>query len=404
MISVEEALERVLAAVAPLGEEQLLLDAAAGHVLAVPVVAARALPPWDNSAMDGYAVRASDAALATGDDTPGLPVVATVAAGHSPAPLEAGTAVRIMTGAPLPRGADAIVMKEDAHEQDGRVRFTKAPGPQAHVRRAGDDIAHGDTALAAGTLLGPGEIGLAAALGRTVLVVHRRPRVAILSTGDELVAPDRAPGPGQIVGSNAWALAAQCREAGAIPVVLPFAADTPDAIRAAFTSALRCDAVVSSGGVSVGEFDHVRDVLDSLGVKQEFWRVAMKPGKPVAFATRGEVPIFALPGNPASSMVGFELFVRPALRRLQGMSGDALLRPRAPVLLDTALRHDGGRRHFARARVRRDGVVLHASPQSRQGSGMLRSMVGINALLDVPGDAGALEPGSTLDAILLAPL
>jgi molybdopterin molybdotransferase len=405
VISVEEALDRILARVAPLGAEMVLLDQALGRALAAPVVAERRLPPWDNSAMDGYAVRASE--VRAGEP---LPLVAAIGAGHAPPPLPPGHAARVMTGAPIPDGADAVVMREDADERDGperaNVRFSIAPPVGAHVRRAGGDVEPGAAVLLAGDGVGAGEIGLLAGLGRTLLAVHRRPRAAIVSTGDELADPDRAPGPGQIAGSNAWALAAQCREAGALPTVLPIARDDRAVIRAAFEEALRADVVISSGGVSVGDFDFVKEALSDLGVRQEFWKVAMKPGKPVTFgvyegAGAGR-PVFGLPGNPASSMVGFELFVRPALRRMGGHR--ATLRPRAPVVLDEPYRHEGKRRHYVRASARRDGQLLRARPNTRQGSGMLRSMVGVNALLEIAEGSGLLAAGSSVTALLLEAL
>lgn len=394
MISVEEALDRILSRVAPLGAELVFLAEARGRVLAAPIFAERLLPPWDNSAMDGYAVRAREVRIGQP-----LPIAATVAAGHAPAPLAPGTVARVMTGAPIPEGADAVVMREDTDEADGAAAFRIVPIAGAHIRRAGDDVRPGTPLLGAGDRVAPGEIGLLAALGRTVCHVHRRPTVAIVSTGDELCDPDRSPGPGQIVGSNAYALAAQCSEAGALPAMLPLVRDDRAAIRTALAEALRADVVLSSGGVSVGDFDFVKDALDDLGVKQEFWKVAMKPGKPITFGTLDGRALFGLPGNPASSMVGFELFVRPALRRLGGHRVTS--RPRAPVLLDEPYRHEGMRRHYVRAAVRRDGDVLRARPNPRQGSGMLRSLVGVNALLEIPECAGLVEAGARVVALLL---
>jgi molybdopterin molybdotransferase len=394
VISVEEALQKILAEVRPLGAEQVPLDAALDRALAERIMAERQLPPWDNSAMDGYAVRAADVR----EGAP-MPVVFTIAAGHAAAPLPGGSAARVMTGAPVPKGADAVVKREDADEKGGKVAFRELPKVGAHVRRAGDDVELGATVLAFGDPIGAGEIGLLAALGRTLVAVHRQPRVAILSTGDELVEADRAPGHGQIVGSNGRALAAQCRQAGALPVVLPIVRDDRAKIRAAFEEALRADAVISSGGVSVGDFDFVKDALADLGVKQEFWKVAMKPGKPVTFGTKDGRALFGLPGNPASSMVGFELFVRPALRKLGGHR--TVERPHALVLLDEPYRHSGDRRHFLRAQVRREGALLRARLNARQGSGMLRSMVGVNALVEIGEQAGVLDVGAQVRALLL---
>lgn len=415
LLSPEAALALILHRCSPLAGEVVELSRALGRVLREPVKAGRCLPPWDSSAMDGYAVRAGEVQVGQP-----LPVVGVIAAGHpATTPLARGTVVRIMTGAPLPAGADAVIMKEEADEQAGAVRFSQLPTLGQHVRRAGEDIADGEVVLPAGALLGPGELGLLAALGRTLVQVHRRPQVAIVSTGDELVTADVVPGPGQIVNSNAHALLAQVTEAGAVGRVLPIAADDRDAIAACFAEAARADVVISSGGVSVGEFDYVREGLAMLGAVEQFSKVAMRPGKPLQFLllTRGlgtgatgraqELLVFGLPGNPASSMVSFELFVRPALRRLLGLGGAALLRPLVPVRLLEPILPDRSRLHFMRALVTRSveepAVLLGRAPR-HQGSGMLRSMVGVNALLQVPPGPAALPAGATVFASLLQPV
>jgi molybdopterin molybdotransferase len=417
----DEALAVVLRHAEPLGGEIVELSAAFLRVLRTSVAAEReqALPPWDNSAMDGYAVRAADV-------VPGrpLPVRAVVAAGHpATTALTTGTAMRILTGAPLPAGADAVIMREEAEERDGQVRFTTTPAVGQHLRRAGEDIAAGEQVLAAGAVIHAGEIGLLAALGRTLVEVYRRPTVAIVSTGDELVYADRSPELGQIVNSNAHALSAQVVEAGGLPRVLPIAGDSPAALQKTFAEALRADVIVSSGGVSVGEFDYVREVLQKLHGIEEFSRVAMKPGKPLTFSRfpgaslepGRSVLCFGLPGNPASAMVSFELFVRPALRRLQGHAETS--RPRVKVQLLASLMPDRSRQHFARVRVVRQpaaesepgaapltGGELVAYVPEKQGSGMLRSMVGYNALLHVPPGAASIPAGTLLPATLLAPV
>lgn len=417
LLTPEAALELILRCSRTLSGEVVELSAALGRVLREPVTTGRSLPPWDSSAMDGFALRAAEVRL--GEP---LPVVGVVAAGHpATAPLPAGATMRIMTGAPLPAGADAVIMKEEADEHGGHVRFRSGAEPGQHIRRAGEDITAGEVVLPAGVLLGPGELGLLAALGRTLVQVYRRPQVAIVSTGDELVAADTAPGPGQIVNSNAHALLAQVTEAGAVGRVLPIAADDRDAIAACFAEAARADVVISTGGVSVGEFDYVRAGLARLGAVEQFSKVAMRPGKPLQFlllpygcraapgAVGGgdEVLVFGLPGNPASSMVSFELFVRPALRRLLGFGPEALLRPLVPVRLIESVAPDRSRLHFVRAQVRRsaeDPAVLLAYAPRHQGSGMLRSMIGINALLRVPPGPAALPAGATVFASLLQPV
>jgi molybdopterin molybdotransferase len=354
--------------------------------------------------MDGYAVRAADVEVARP-----LPVVGVIAAGRpAERPLQPGQAMRIMTGAPLPAGADTVIMQEDADEKDGLVRFHSQPVAGQHVRRAGEDLSPGSEVLRPGDELMAGELGLLAAIGRTLVPVHRRPRVAIVSTGDELVPADQPPGPGQIVGSNAHALAAQVVEAGGEPHILPFARDERASLKETFTHALTADVVLSSGGVSVGEFDYVKEVLAELHVVERFWQVAMKPGKPLSFGVGGVGGVgggrlvFGLPGNPASSMVSFELFVRPALRRLLGFSGAALTRPVALARLAAEVMPDRRRIHFMRARLVRAGGALTARPLLHQGSGMLRSLIGVNALLEIPAGPAPLPAGSEVAAHLLA--
>ncbi len=414
MLIPDEALAVILRYAEPLCGEVVELSQSLGRVLRSAVWASkdRALPPWDNSAMDGYAVRAADV-------QPGqpLPVRGVVAAGHpGNEPLPPHSAMRIMTGAPLPPGADAVIMREEAEEKDGQVVFKVGATVGQQMRRAGEDIAPGEKILTPGTLIGPGEIGLLAALGRTLIEVYRRPVVAIVSTGDELVAADFPPGPGQIVNSNMHALTAQITEAGGQARALPIARDDREVLKESFAEALRADVVVSSGGVSVGEFDYVRDVLRELGAIEEFSKVAMKPGKPLTFARVGvfgaekkggrRVLCFGLPGNPASSMVSFELFVRPALRRLQGHA--TAVRPRVFVKLANPLMPERSRQHFVRARVVRpfaenpEEATLLAHVSEKQGSGMLRSMIGVNALLHIPPGPELLPAGTAVLATLFS--
>ncbi|ACY14441.1 molybdenum cofactor synthesis domain protein [Haliangium ochraceum DSM 14365] len=394
MLTVEQASARVRASAAPLGSELVPLAHAQGRILGADLRAGRALPPHDNSAMDGFAVRCAD--------LPGtLPVAGTVAAGDAgDAVLAAGSALRIMTGAPMPAGADAVVIREEVEDLGERARFAAAAQPGDNLRRAGEDIALGAVALAAGMRLGAGELGLAAALGHSALAVARRPRVAILSTGDELVSAEVPPRPGQIVNSNAYALAAQVREAGGIPVDAGIAPDDPDILVARVRSALAADVLLTAGGVSVGDFDFVKDAFARAGVTMDFWKVAVKPGKPLAFGhTSDKRPVFGLPGNPVSSMLGFELFVRPLLLAMQGAR--SLDRPRATVTLASDYGKRPGRDHYLRARLRREGDVLRAELHPRQGSAMLGSMVDIDALVIAPADSGDLPAGTRLEALLL---
>jgi len=397
VLSVDEAKRLILSGVTAARAEVVPIGEADGRVLAHTEMAHRELPPWNNSAMDGFAVRAAE--------LPGeLPVAGTIAAGDPPdRVLEPGTVWRIMTGAPLPAGADAVVMREDVEDSGESARFAEAPREGAHIRRRGEDVGADDELVAAGTLLGPGEIGLLAAQGCATLRVWRRPRVAVLSTGDELVDVDTEPGPGQIVNSNAYALAAQVREAGGIAVHAGIAHDDPASLTEALRRALEsADVLVTSGGVSVGDFDYVKDAMAAAGVRIDFWKVAMKPGKPLAFGAAGEVPVFGLPGNPVSSMVVFELFVRPALLAMQGRTDTE--RSLTQVVLTVPYRKQPGRAHYLRARIARRGPMLEAVLHPKQGSGNLSSMVGVDALVVVPADGGDVSAGDTLTAMMLHPV
>lgn len=392
VLSIHDASARIQAAIARLPAEPVALRAADGRILAEPIVAGRPLPGFANSAMDGFAVRAAD--------LPGtLPVVGAVAAGaRAPAELAPGTAVRIMTGAPVPAGADTIVMFEDATTAGDRVTLPAARRGD-HVRAIGEDVALGELVVGAGVALGPGELTVAAALGFATVVVARRPRVAILSTGDELVAIDAAPAPGQLVDSSSYGLAAAVRAAGGEARYLGVVADDRAATIAAIAEALTADVVVTTGGVSAGDHDHVRDALAAAGVTLDFWKVAMKPGKPFAFGRAGATAVFALPGNPVSSFTAFELFVRPALLAMQGAARTT--RPRAPVVLLEGYRKPVGRAHVVRAAIARDGARLIATPHAKQGSAMQSSLVGCDALIEIAAGVTDIEPGAAAPAWLL---
>lgn len=394
MLSRAQALEHILQRVATLDPETLPLLGAQDRVLRAKQASRLMLPPWDNSAMDGFAVRARD--------LPGeLAIAGVVAAGSAPgATLSASSCLKIMTGAPVPAGADAVVMREEVTEQDGRARFSEAPTIGANIRRAGEDVALGSTLLEEGTLLGPGELGLLAAQGIARVPVTRRPRVAILSTGDELVALGTEPGPGQIINCNAITLAAQVREAGAIPVIAGIVPDDLGSTVRSLRSLRDYDVLLTSGGVSVGDFDHVKEAFSKVGIALDFWKVAIKPGKPLAFGVRdGGQLVFGLPGNPASSMVSFELFVRPAIRKLLGHH--QLQRLTVPATLADTIHKSPGRAHYVRAQLERRGNTLIASPLSKQGSGMLRSMVSVDCLIELPADSGDAPSGSQVSALTL---
>ena len=402
MLSVTEATQRIQTAIARLGLEITGIDDALGRFLATEITAGRNLPPHDNSAMDGFAVFAADLAGASPAGAPvRLPVSGTIAAGDRPdAELAAGHTWRIMTGAPMPAGADAVVIREDVQDHGDHVEFTEPAAVGQNLRRAGEDIAIGDPAMPAGMRLGPGEIGLLAALGHAAVAVGKRPRVAVMSTGDELVGVDVAPRPGQIVNSNAHALAAQIREAGGTPIQCGIAPDNRDTLVTMIRRALAADVLVTSGGVSVGDFDYVKAAFADAGVSMDFWKVAMKPGKPLAFGvTDTGTPVFGLPGNPVSSMVVFELFVRPSLLAMQGAA--RIERPRIEATLARTYTKRPGRAHYLRAHITRDGDTVRADTLTKQGSGMLSSMVDIDALVIIDRDATEVPAGTQVPAILL---
>jgi molybdopterin molybdotransferase len=400
-LSVAEALEAVLGETPGPVAETLAAAGALGRVLTEPVSSQRVIPPADNSAMDGFALRAADAAGASAAAPVALRVAYEIAAGGAlPRALQAGEAARIFTGAPLPPGADCVVRQEDADGSGDAVRIRVAPRPGDHVRAAGEDVQAGETVLLPGEKLGPAQLGMLAALGRTVVSVAARPRVAILSGGDELVEPDGDVSGGRIVASNSWTLAAQCREAGAEPRDLGIARDEPAEIERRLRAGLRADVLLSSAGVSVGDRDHVRDVLAKLGCRIAFWGVRMKPGYPVVFGRFDDGPlVFGLPGNPVSAMVTFEQFVRPALLRMQGVS--RLFRPRLRARAAHALRKPAGRLHFVRVTLeRRDGALL-ARETGSQSSGVLRSMALAHGLLVFPAEAVAIAAGDEVAVQLL---
>jgi molybdopterin molybdotransferase len=389
LLTIDEALSRVLARARPLPAEEVAVADAAGRVLAAEVAAAIDLPPFDSSAMDGYAVRAAD--------TPGTLEVAGESAAGRPAERElaAGEAIRISTGAVVPAGADAVVPVERTEGSGERV-CVEAVSPGENVRPRGGDALAGEPVAAAGTPVGPVQVGALAGAGIATVRCARRPRVALLATGTELRRPGEPLAPGEIYESNTVMLAAQVRSAGAEPVSLGTVADDEVATRAALERGLDADVLLTSGGVSVGEHDLVRSLLASLGAEEVFWRVALKPGKPVAFAVRGDTLVFGLPGNPVSSLVGFELLVRPALLALQGAAEPA---PRyLPGRLASALRRNDGRDELVRARAAADGTV---QPLRGQESHMIARAAAANALVLVPRGEGELPAGAEVSWLRL---
>ncbi|TMA65581.1 MAG: molybdopterin molybdotransferase MoeA [Deltaproteobacteria bacterium] len=395
MIPVGEALARVLEATGVLGAERTAILAALGRVAAADVVSRRTVPAAPYSAMDGYAVRHADVSAAPAH----LRIVAVEPAGTVvTTAVERGTAVKLFTGSVIPPGADAVVRIEDC-EEDGDRLLVRAPVPLgANIRAAGEDVEPGQVVLARGTVVGPADVGVLTSVGRSSVLVHQRPCVAILSTGSELVEVDDVPGPGQVVNSNAYGLAAAVREAGGEPVVLPIAPDRLDEIRASVAQAARADVVVSTGGVSVGDLDFVKDALEAASFERLFWRVAQKPGKPLLFGRLAERPFFGLPGNPVSALVCFALYVRPALRRLQGHR--CLHLPVVRARLAAPVRKTRGLTEFVRVSLSDgpDGPI--ATAVRSQSSGALSALGGGAGLLVGAAELAELPAGASYSVVV----
>jgi molybdopterin molybdotransferase len=400
MISPDEALKTVLDNVALLAIERTSIVDALGHVLAEEVRAQRDIPGFDNSAMDGYAVRAEDVAAASENNPVRLRVLATVAAGIMPTvTIAAGQAVRTMTGAPIAPGADAIVPVERTRGVESSVEILATAEAGAFVRPRGEDLRRDELVISAGKVLTPSDLGMLASLNRAMVDVYRRPRVAIVATGDELVDVDQVPSGAQIVNSSAYALAGGIREAGGEPVMLKVARDRPEEVRSRLAEALAFDVVLSTGGVSVGQFDHVKVVLDELGLRQLFHGVAQKPGRPLKFGTISGRPIFGLPGNPVSTMVCFYLYVRPALLRMGGRHELGL--PRLTVRCATEIRKARDLTEFVRVTLERRDGDFYAAPTGNQSSGVLSSLSRAHGLLIGPARENVLKAGSQATVLLL---
>jgi molybdopterin molybdotransferase len=381
MLEVEEAQARIIATVQPLPGESVSLTEAAGRVLARDIAAPISLPPFDNSAMDGYAVRAADVGKTSAGSPCRLKRIGDVAAGGSFSPVvESGTCVRVFTGSPLPRGADAVVMQEDTRATGEFVEVLDTVKPWENVRLAGEDVKSGTLIARAGQRLTAARLALLGAMGVEHLPAGRRPLMGILSTGNELIEPGAAPGPGQIYESNRVALASLVAQIGGRARVFPFVRDTVEETRLALERAFaECDAVITSGGVSVGEHDCVKPALESLGGMMDFWRVNMKPGKPFVLGRHRDKLLFGLPGNPVSAFVTFLLLVRPAILKMQGAAELSLTEH--PAALGESFQNTGERRHFMRVTVDTKG---RAQNTGAQASHMLSCLANANALLDVP--------------------
>lgn len=396
VLRVEEACRIVLDCAQPLGLERVFLNEATGRVLGEDLISPRAMPPWDNSAMDGFALRAEDTRDASAETPVTLDVLGTVHAGDTPqVSVRPGGAVRIMTGAPVPEGTTGVIPIERTRLAEARVEVLSVVDDGAFIRRRGEDIQEGTVVVAAGTRLTPAGIGVAAALGHAHLRAHQRPRVAIISTGDEIAEVGTHVSDNEIYSSNSYGLIALCQASGALPTYIGIASDTRDALRTHLEAAASCDVVLTTGGVSMGERDFVCEVLDELGADIKFWKVAQRPGHPLMFGTLGRRRlVFGLPGNPVSTLVSFYQYVRPALLAMQGHT--QIFAPRVQATMVGEEKTRGDRAYFVR------GVLTYADGQytvtstGAQGSGILSSMVRANALIHVPADVQKLEDGDTV--------
>lgn len=390
--SLEDARKIIMDNIAPLGIESVDLLGLVGRSSAEEIRAPWDLPRWDNSEMDGFAVAASDCQLPTS-----LQVVDYLPAGVSAENIvvRPGTAVRIMTGAPVPAGCGAIVPIENTDVDDEFVTIIKTVQPGDYIRARGSDVAAGELMIPSGTVLRPADINLLAAFGRVDMKVYRCPEVAILSTGDELVAPGATVGSGQIIDSNAYSLAAAVKQLGGVPQLLGIARDDKNSLMQKLTMGLQADALITSAGISAGDRDLVSEILAEVGVKQLFWRVAMKPSGPAAFGVQAGKPVFSLPGNPVSSMIGFEELVRPALLKMMGQK--TLFRPLRKATAKTTLLNTSGKLRFLRVNAVETDAGLVVESAGNQNTGVLSTMIRANAFAILPADRGKVDCGETVD-------
>jgi molybdopterin molybdotransferase len=400
MISVEKALKTILINFQPLGLEKINILEARKRVIGEDIFAPHNIPSADNSAMDGYAVRHIDTKGATQDKPLHFKIIEDIPAGKvALKKIKKGEAARIMTGAVIPEGADSVIRQEDT-KKNGKtiVIYTSAEKGQ-NIRFAGEDVQKGELVVNKGSALRPADIGMMAALGKAFISVYQRPRVAIMSTGDELVDIEINPPLGKIINSNSYSLAAQVLECGGIPIMLGISKDKKLDLQEKFKTALHADVIISSGGVSVGDFDFVKDVMGEIGNAMHFWQVAMRPGKPLAFGAIESVPLFGLPGNPVSAMVSFEQFVRPSLLKMQGHR--KIFRQTAKAICAEEIQKSAGFKHFIRAIVKKEKDQYIASITGDQGSGILKSMVMANALIVMRENETRIKKGSQVTIQLL---
>jgi molybdopterin molybdotransferase len=396
MPTFEEARGKILQTVATLGIERVSLLDALGRVIAGDIIAPWDMPCFDNSAMDGFAVRAADCHAAAGLRITGyIP-----AGGVAETPLEAGCSMKIMTGAPIPPGCDAVVPVEETDESGDQVRIRGEVTTGQHIRFRGEDVKNGETIIKAGTVIRPPEISMLASFGKAFLPVYRKARVAILSTGDELIELGEQMASGRIINSNAWSLAASVMEIGALPLILGIARDNPESHREKMLEGLKADVLITSAGVSAGDRDLVRDILAELGVEQLFWRVDIKPGGPLAFGMKDGKPVFSLPGNPVSTMVTFEEFVRPALLRMMGHK--RVIKPFIKGVLQSKARKKPGKVNFLRVKLATGNGRYLAYSSGDQNTGILKTMLMADAIAMLPADRTEFSPGEEVDLHILS--
>ena len=398
----EDAQKIVLDASAVLGLEKISILDALGRVLGEDIVAERDNPPWDNSAMDGFAVRSEDIKQEHAIQKPAtLTVIEDVPAGKMPTKtVGPGQAIRIMTGAPIPHGADTVLKVEDTEHTPESVRVFKPEPRGSNIRPQGEDVKKGDCIIAKGTAIRPGEAGMLAILAKSFVFAYQRPRVAILSTGDELADLDERFSEEKIINSNSYGIAAAVQEAGGIPLLLGIARDTPAALKEKISHGLNADILVLSGGVSMGDYDFTKAVFRDLGAEMNFWKLAIRPGQPLAFGKIQGKLAFGLPGNPVSSMVTFEQLVRPAMLKMGGHRSYG--RPVVHAEFQEKFSKRTDRRHFLRGILTREAGVFKVRTTGDQGSGILTSMVKANCLIDVPVEVERLNPGDAVSVQLLS--
>ena len=400
MISVEEALQQILEVIVPLGQEKVNVLDSLGRVIGEDIYANRNIPPKDNSAMDGYAVRWEDTRGASATNPIFLNVIEDIPAGTIPQKsIAAGEASRIMTGAPIPAGANAVIRVEDTTKVGQGARVFVEAKERQDIRFAGEDVREGEVVISQGNIIRPAEIGMLAALGRSFVSVYQRPVIAVVATGDELVDIDETPTPWQIISSNSYSITAQIIDCGGLPLQVGIAKDTREDLVSKFKAALRADIIVSSGGVSVGDYDLVKDVMKEVGNQMQFWQVAMRPGKPLAFGAMGGIPVFGLPGNPVSSMISFEQFVRPSILKMMGHKN--LFRKTVRATVGEDITKKKGTKHFIRARVECVNEKYTVTSTGEQGSGILKSMVRANGLIILSENVTSVKKGDEVTVQLI---